>query len=1187
MSGTPRPSFVVTCIVGVFLSGCAQVNSNGGSNGGSGGGTSGGSTPPAAIAVTMSLAATSVQVGATQSFTATVANDPSNKGVTWTLSGSGCSGATCGTLSAASSASGVAITYSAPAAVPNPATVTLTGTSVADTTKSAATTITITAVPPAISVTLSPLMANVQVGATQAFTATVTNDSSNKGVTWTLAGAGCSGAACGTLSASSTASGLPVTYTASGSVPNPAIVKLTATSVADTTKSAAATITVTVAPAAIAVTLAPPTASVKLGANQPFTATVANDSSNKGVTWTLVGAGCSGAACGTLSANSSASGAPITYTAPASAPNPATVTLTATSVADATKSAAATITVTAAPAAISVTVAPTTTNVQVATMRQFTATVVNDPANKGVTWMLLGAACSENACGAISSNSSASGTAITYTAPPSVPVPPGLTLQATSVADPTKSASASITIVPDPPVSVTMSPTTLSLPVGGSQSFSATVGNDPANKGVAWTLSGTGCSGNACGTVTPSSSKSGVAVTYTAPGVMPNPPTVRLTATSAADGTKAASATITMTAPSGLSVTLTPKLGGIPISQTLNFTATVTNDVASDGVTWSATGSNCSGNACGTFTIATPSTTATYNAPATAGVYTITATSVADPTKSASATIGVTDLAGVTTYHNDLSRDGVNAQEYALTTANVKTSFGKLFSCTVDGAIYAQPLWVPNLSINGGNHNVIFVATQHDSLYAIDADTSPCMTLWKVSLIDGAHGGSGGETSVPSYPGNPVGLGQGAGDIMPEVGVTGTPVIDPSTSTLYVVSKSLASGSVVQRLHAIDLATGNENFAGPVAISASFPGNAPDSSGGQVTFNPRDQNQRPGLALVNGVVYIGWASHEDANSWHGWLMAYAATNGTLGQVPSGVFNTTPNTVGTANYAKGGIWMSGGAPAADNNNNLFLITGNGTFDGGTNFGDTLLKMSTSGGLSVADWFTPSDQANLDADDLDFGAGGAVVLINMPLSPVPHLVIGGGKQGSGNLGEIFVLNRDALGNFNNSDSQVVQKFPTGNTIYSTPAFWNNTLFVAPATQGGSSVNMQAYSFVGGNIGMFNTSPSAQTATQFGFPGPTPSVSASGGTNGIVWALDNTNYCTSQSPGCGPAVLHAYDGTDLSKELWNSGSTAGFPVKFTVPTVANGKVYIGTRGNDSTGTGASVSVPGELDVYGLLPN
>jgi hypothetical protein len=619
-------------------------------------------------------------------------------------------------------------------------------------------------------------------------------------------------------------------------------------------------------------------------------------------------------------------------------------------------------------------------------------------------------------------------------------------------------------------------------------------------------------------------------------------------------------------AQSNISVSVSPQRGGLTVGQTLSFTATVANDLQNQGVTWSATG--------GSFSLpATASGAAsTYTAPATAGVYVVTATSVTDITKSISATIGVTDLSGVYTYHNNLSRDGSNPSEHALTTSNVSTTtFGKLFSCTVDGAIYAQPLWVANLAVGGVKHNVVLVATQHESLYAFDADvnTTPCTPLWHVSLIDVAHGGSSSETSVPSgTSGNLVGA--GFGDISPEVGVTGTPVIDPSTNTLYVVSKSvIASGPTFhQRLHGIDVTTGNEKFGGPVTIGGTYPGT--HDGGATDTFSARQHNQRPGLALVNGIVYIAWASHEDNSPYYGWVMGYNASN--LAQ--TAVVNVSPN------VGYGGIWMGGGAPSADSNNNLYLITGNATFDANSStapnndYGDSFLKLSSS--LSVLQYFAPSDQANDNSSDNDFGSGGAAILVDQPSGPVQHLVIGGGKDGF-----LYLLNRDAMGGL--GDSNAWQRFNFGNSIFSTGAFWNNTFYMA-----GVGGHLQAFSF-NTSLGKFNTSNASQSSATYGFPGSTPSVSSSGATNGIVWALNNGNFCTNQAAGCGPAVLHAYDGTNLGTELWNStlgaGNAAGNAVKFTVPTVANGKVYVGTRGNNTGGITSSTTIPGELDIYGLL--
>ena len=630
-------------------------------------------------------------------------------------------------------------------------------------------------------------------------------------------------------------------------------------------------------------------------------------------------------------------------------------------------------------------------------------------------------------------------------------------------------------------------------------------------------------------------------------------------------GTQASNG-VSFTVTSGsITVSISPKRAGLTVTQTLAVTATTNNGA---GVTWTATGGSFSS---GSSLTAVP---VTYTAPSAPGTYTITATSVTEITVSASISVAVTNLAGVYTYHDDLARDGANTQEYALTPSNVNTTdFGKLFSCAVDGAVYAQPLWVANRTVGGAQHNVVFVATQHDSLFAFDADTSPCVQLWGKSLIDSAHGGTAGETSVPSGPSGGL-VGGGNGDITPEVGVTGTPVIDPSTNTLYVVSKSvIASGpTFFQRLHAIDLATGNEKPGSPVTITATYPGTG--DGGTTDTFSPRQENQRPGLALVNGTVYIAWASHEDTPPYYGWVIGYTYNGSSF--VRSYVLNVSPN------VGHGGIWMGGGAPSADANNNLYLITGNATFDatnssGPTNdYGDSFLQLSTS--LAVTSYFAPSDEASDNSGDNDFGAGGAAVVLNLTSGSLKHLVIGGGKDGT-----LYLLNGDSMGGF--GDSNARQHFNIGQGIFATGAFWNDNYYIA-----GISGPLLSYSF-NSSTNLFNTSVSSQSSTSYGFPGASPSVSSNGASNGIVWALNNANYCTEQSSGCGPAILHAYNAGSLSSDLWNSslvsGDAAGNAVKFTVPTVANGKVYVGTRGNNTGGLYGSTSVSGELDVYGLKPN
>jgi Putative Ig domain len=720
----------------------------------------------------------------------------------------------------------------------------------------------------------------------------------------------------------------------------------------------------------------------------------------------------------------------------------------------------------------------------------------------------------------------------------------------------TKTVSLTLTIA-----SATLVITTSSLPNGQiNTAYSATLVATGGKAPLTWSLTSgtlpTGLSLNAStGAITGTPTVS----------VTSAPVTFEVQDSSSPQQTKTVSLTLTIESGANASVSLTPIRGGATITQLIHLTAIVTNDVGNAGVTWAVS----SGGALSSATTSVASFSAS-----TAGVYTVTATSIANPGASATATFGVTDLAGVYTYHNNLSRDGSNPSEYALTPSNISTStFGKLFSCTVDGAVYAQPLWVANVTINSVKRNVVFVATQHEGLYAFDADvnTTPCSPLWQVSLIDSAHGGSSAETSVPSGPSGNL-VGGGTGDITPEVGITGTPVIDPSTNTLYVVSKSVipAGPTFVQRLHAIDLTSGVERSKSPITITATFPGTGDGKSND--TFQPGPQNQRPGLALVNGIVYIAWASHEDHPPYYGWVIGYNAS--TLSQ--TAVLNVTPN------VGFGGIWMGGGAPAADSNNNLYLITGNGTFDAtnltgpANDYGDSFLKLTPS--LGVSSYFTPTDESSDNGGDKDFGAGGAAILVDQPSGPVQHLVIGGGKDGY-----LYLLDRDSMGGF--GDSNARQRFNFGNGIFATGAFWNNTFYMA-----GANGHLQAFTF-NTSTGKFNISNVSQSSTTFGFPGSTPSVSASGATNGIVWALDNANYCTKQSGACGPAVLHAYNSANLATEIWNSsegsGNAGGNAVKFTVPTVANGKVYVGTRGNNSGGVYGSTSISGELDVYGLLPN
>ncbi|MGH8318201.1 MAG: hypothetical protein ACREUL_09520 [Steroidobacteraceae bacterium] len=629
--------------------------------------------------------------------------------------------------------------------------------------------------------------------------------------------------------------------------------------------------------------------------------------------------------------------------------------------------------------------------------------------------------------------------------------------------------------------------------------------------------------------------------------------------------------------PRATTVNILPRYAGITVSQHLTLTVT-TNDPA--GVTWSVTPAGGS-----LEPKPTPSgANVEFAPPHSPGVYTITATSVTNPRLSRAARVGVTDLAGVDTYHDDLARDGVDDREYALSPSDInKSSFGKLFSCPVDGAIYAQPLWVSDLRIGGGEHDVVFVATEHDSLYAFDADRSPCLELWKANLIDTDHGGLGGETTVPGGTSGYL-VGRGYGDLTPEVGVTGTPVIDPMTDTLYVVSSSViysAGLRYYQRLHAIDMATGAERPGSPVTIAARYPIEGDD--GATVAFDARMENQRAGLALVDGTVYVAFGSHEDTEPFYGWLIGYRYDGRSFRQ--TSVLNTAPNTGG------GGVWMAGVAPAAVPGGDLFVVTGNAPFDATSqtdpndDYGDSLLKLSRR--LRVLRYFTPSAEAFNNKENNDFGAGG-VVLANLPAgSRLTQLAIAGGKDG-----DLFVLDRQALAGF--GDATAWQEIKAGTetnlegrtpgVIFSVGAFWNDEYFVA-----GAGGPLQAYRLAPATARLTLAASAAVPAGGFGYPGGTPSISAEGHSDGVVWVLDNRRYCTAASQGCGPAVLHAYDAADLH-ELWNSSlspaDAAGNAVKFTVPTVANGKIYVGTRGNNTGGVYGSTSVSGELDVYGLKP-
>ena len=508
----------------------------------------------------------------------------------------------------------------------------------------------------------------------------------------------------------------------------------------------------------------------------------------------------------------------------------------------------------------------------------------------------------------------------------------------------------------------------------------------------------------------------------------------------------------------------------------------------------------------------------------------------------------------VTTQHNDIARTGANTTESILTPANVNsTTFGKLFSQTVDGYVYAQPLYVAGVKLGAGTlqagttHNIVFVATENDSVYAFDADSNGganASPLWKVSLIDSAHGAGSGEKPVPQSD-------VATTDIVPQVGITGTPVIDTTTNTMYVVAKSTVSDTTfIQRLHALDITTGAEKFGGPMALSGSVSGTGNGSSGGKLNFDPKWENQRPGLLLLNGIVYIGFAAHGDNGSWHGWILAYNASN--LQQ--TGVWCPSANSLGS------GIWMSGTGLAADVPSGkpygrMFAVTGNGAFDAlptytnSMSYGDSVIRLDlTNGVITVQDDFTPHDQATLNGSDLDQASGGAVLL--------PDSVGGGGRQlvQIGKSGRVYVLNRESLGGYNaNNSTDPGQAVNLTNGLWGSPAYWNGRVYIWP-----KSDKLRLYGLSNGAI----TSQTSISNESAGTYSPTPSISANGTTNGIVWSLKTDNFGSQ-----GQAILYAHDATNVATLLYASSQNAtrdnpGASVKFAVPTITNGKVYVGTE-------------------------
>jgi hypothetical protein len=500
----------------------------------------------------------------------------------------------------------------------------------------------------------------------------------------------------------------------------------------------------------------------------------------------------------------------------------------------------------------------------------------------------------------------------------------------------------------------------------------------------------------------------------------------------------------------------------------------------------------------------------------------------------------------ILTNRGDNARTGLNSTETILNPASVSSRFFRLlYNNPVDGAVFAQPLHVSNQPIVAGGqslgtHNVLYVATEHDSLYAFDANSGA--QLWQVSLLQTGESPvqHSDHSGCPDSPGG-------------EIGITATPVIDRTAGpngTIFVLMAGKNGNNFFHRLHAIDLSTGQDRLT-PRVIAASVTGSGPAT-----TFDPFQQRSRSGLLLANHAIYTAWASYCDNPPYAGWIIAY--NEGDLS--PAAVLNTDPDGIPSTSGSSGNtIWQSGNAPAADANGNIYVATGNGPFDtnltGGfpthPDFGDSVLKISPT--LSVADYFTPFDQANDAANDLDLGSGGPMVVdIADSHQTVHHLLVQSGKDTN-----LYVLNRDNLGKFNPSttkpNSNIYQFMPGGipGGAWSSPAYFNGSVYYGGIGSGGTGSPLLRFQF---NSQAFLNQASSQTSTFFGYPGATPTISSSGNSNGIVWAYENTSGSQ--------AVLHAYDATNLATELYNSSNVSiGGAVTFGVPTVCNGKVFVGT--------------------------
>ena len=677
------------------------------------------------------------------------------------------------------------------------------------------------------------------------------------------------------------------------------------------------------------------------------------------------------------------------------------------------------------------------------------------------------------------------------------------------------------------PAGVTINPSTLSLTPGTAVTLTVTAAS-AASAGTATVM----FTANVTGQSAPIQASLNLAVTVPPPdfSLAVNPAALSLTA-----GATGQPVQVTATALNGFSGTVSVAVTGLPTGVTSNPATLSLTAGSPQSVTLTAGNTAQAGSSNAVFT----GTSAALSHAANLAL-----------------TVGSAAGVNVTTYHNDNARDGWYSSETILTPQNVNsTAFGKLSELAVDGKVDAQPLYVSGLSIAGQTHNVLIAVTEHGSAYAFDADAGTL--LWKVTSL------ATGETTSDNH---------GCGQISPEIGITDTPVIDRSAGTngtlFFVAMTKDATSKYHQRLHALDLASGAEQSGSPSEIQATFPGTGYGSSNGNQIFDPGQYAERVGLLLMNGQIYMAWTSHCDEDPYTGWLMAYSESS--LQQ--TSVLNLTPNGPSTPHFGdgEGSVWMAGDGLAGDAQGNIYFLDANGTFDSTLNatgfpaqgdFGNSFMKVSTTGNLlAAADYFAPYNlQSESDADQ-DLGSGGAMLLPDQTDShgATRHLAVGAGKDTN-----IYVVDGDNMGKFNaSSNNAVYQELPNALSggAWSGPALLGNTVYYA-------GVNDHLKAFPISNA-LLATTPAAQSANAFGYPGSTPSASSNGSQNGIVWAVDNQG---------GAGVLHAYDPTNLGAELYDSNQAANnrdhfSDNKFITPMIANGKVFVGTQTS--------------IAVFGLLP-